>query len=119
MNSQREKISAEPGFKPGAAGWAARVLPLCHTASPHLLLDVLLDVLLGGARVADHLLRELSRGFCNDAKSALHSFLQTSESLEHILSSLLTGRTLQEKQTKILGFFFVGTAVAEWPKALH
>ena len=28
-NSQR-KISAELGFKPGAVGWEARMLPLCY-----------------------------------------------------------------------------------------
>ena len=29
INSQREKISAESGFEPGAAGWEATLFPLC------------------------------------------------------------------------------------------
>ena len=28
----REEITAEPGFEPGAAGWEARILPLCYAA---------------------------------------------------------------------------------------
>ena len=28
----KKKILAEPGFKPGAAGWEAKMLPLCYTA---------------------------------------------------------------------------------------
>ena len=29
----KEKISAEPGFEPGAPGWEARTLPLCYAAA--------------------------------------------------------------------------------------
>ena len=29
-----KKILGEPGLKPGTAGWEARMLPLCYTASP-------------------------------------------------------------------------------------
>ena len=33
-NYLEKKILAEPGFAPGAAGWEARMLPLCYTAPP-------------------------------------------------------------------------------------
>ena len=31
-NIEKKKISAEPGFEPGAAGWEAWMLPLCYAA---------------------------------------------------------------------------------------
>ena len=40
INSPREKISAELGFQPGAAGWEASELPLCY-AAPDTLSDLL------------------------------------------------------------------------------
>ena len=36
QNSKEKKISAESGFELGAAGWEARMLPLCYAASPDL-----------------------------------------------------------------------------------
>ena len=31
----------EPGFEPGAAGWEARILPLCCAASPRAIMIAL------------------------------------------------------------------------------
>ena len=33
LSSKEKKILAEPGFKPGAARWEARMLPLCQAAT--------------------------------------------------------------------------------------